>query len=252
MSFQEWKERLKGMRMKGGWTPEPDPGLPSCPLCGAAAMKGKGFRTPTDIEHLCECAWREPEAYAGAVMRLWRRWHRERTFRESLPPRYRGYLEGAYLMPREVVREVEAWREGGRILYLHGPPGTGKTLLAVRIGLRFAQEGFRTLFLSEEAFHRRMREEAVDLERPRLVEEVDALILDDLGKARLTPVGAEGLFTLFEGANTGKLRLVLTSNYTPEESARRMGENAEAVLSRIDAVLLIRGKDRRRERVEVS
>jgi hypothetical protein len=30
------------------------------------------------------------------------------------------------------------------------------------------------------------------------------------------------------------LRLVITANYPPEEAARRLGENAEAALSRVD------------------
>jgi len=37
-----------------------------------------------------------------------------------------------------------------------------------------------------------------------------------------------------EAAHRRSLALLVTSNYPPEEAARRLGENAEALLSRVN------------------
>jgi hypothetical protein len=63
-----------------------------------------------------------------------------------------------------------------------------------------------------------------------------------------TPFAAEVLFGLLEAAHGGRLRLVITSNYPPEEAARRLGENAEAALSRVDWEVKVTGPDRRKAR----
>ncbi len=162
-------------------------------------------------------------------------------------PTYRAYLERPWEGKREVLEAISSWHEQGGVLYLFGPPGTGKTHLAVRAAWKKAQEGKRTLFLSEWEFYERARLEAQDPEAPRILDQASVLVLDDLGKARLTPFAAEVLFGLVEAAHRGSLDLLVTSNYPPEEAARRLGENAEALLSRVERAVEVRGPDRRRK-----
>lgn len=223
--------------------PEHDPDLPPCPLCGAKAIRGLDFSSPTRIEHDCDCAYRNWEAYSRAVFALWPGWAFPRRFLQSLPPHYRRMAESPFPVGREIVEAAEK----ASVLYLHGPPGVGKTHTALRLALHMASRGKRAAFLPEAEFYRLARVEATSEEPPEpLVHRVDYLVLDDLGKARLTPFAAEALFSLVEAANGGMIQLVITSNHAPKEAARRMGEDAEALLSRIQKVFHLTGQDGRK------
>lgn len=224
-----------------------DPALPPCPLCGAGALAGGDFSTPERIEHNCDCLYREEERYSAALRKAWKRWWRPRVYREGLPPVYQGYLDRPWEGGKAVQQQLSRWKEEGRILYLYGTPGTGKTHLAVRMGGWMAAEGKRVRFFSEGEFYDQARKETLEPGGVQLLEQVDGVVLDDLGKARLTPFAAELLFRVVEAAHTGRLRLVITAQLPPAEAARKLGENAEALLSRIDCALEIRGADRRRK-----
>ncbi len=73
--------------------------------------------------------------------------------------------------------------------------------LLLQVGKRLPKKGKQTLFLSEWEFYERARLEGQDPEVPRLLDQVDILVLDDLGKAWLTPFAAEVLFGLVEAAH---------------------------------------------------
>lgn len=227
---------------------EHDPTLPSCPLCGAPALKGKGFRHPADIEHDCDCIYLRPEEYGAAMLRAWRLYTAPRLLLQDLSdyPRYREYLErpvDGHAGNRLALEAARAYTGG--LLYLHGPSGTGKTHLALRLAWRLAQEGRFIRFRTELDLLKEEREAAASGEDPPFYER---LVLDDLGKGRITPFTAERLYALVEGASVGRFDLIATSNFSPEELASRLGEVGEAVLSRLRAgrVVALEGRDLRR------
>lgn len=238
---------LEAMRAKGGQDVPTDPGLPPCPLCGAAALSGYTFERPGQIEHDCNCCYLEPERYQSALIAAWRRYTAPRLLWKDLEgyPRYREYLErplDVHAGNRAAVEVVQAYRGG--LLYLWGPPGTGKTHLALRLAGKIASEGRFVRFHSELDFLAEERLAAVGEGTLPLYER---LVLDDGGKARISPFSAERLYALVEGASAGGCDLILTSNLSPEGFAARLGEVGEAVLSRIrgGVVAEVQGPDRR-------
>lgn len=241
---------LETIKARRGQEPRTDPALPPCPLCGAPALAGYAFARPGQIEHDCDCGYREPERYQTALLQTWRRYTAPRLLQADLEgyPRYRAYLERpveGHQGNRAALEVVRAYTGG--ILYLYGPPGTGKTHLALRLAGKIASEGRFVRFRSELDF---LAEERLAAAGEGVLPTYERLVLDDGGKSRLSPFSAERLYALVEGASAGRHDLIFTSNLAPEAFAVRLGEVGEAVLSRIRGGLVaeVQGPDRRGNR----
>ncbi|HWP98241.1 MAG TPA: IS21-like element helper ATPase IstB [Syntrophomonadaceae bacterium] len=95
-----------------------------------------------------------------------------------------------------------------------GPPGTGKTHLAVALGMKAIQRGYRTLFcpaaalvasLTKAYAENRLEEKLKTYNMPKL------LIIDEIGYVPVDPHGAHLLFQLIS-RRYEKGSIVLTSN----------------------------------------
>lgn len=122
---------------------------------------------------------------------------------------------------------VERLRRGPRPskgLYLHGPVGSGKTSVAAAIAVEVdaAYWSMRDLIARcKEEMNNAVRESAVD----RAVR-VPVLVLDDIGKQRATPYVVEVTCDVLERRfDRGHLTIV-TSNLSPGEMARYLGDAA--------------------------
>ena len=224
---------LGGVLRKGH--PGHDPDLPPCPLCGARAYKGYRFTRPDDIEHDCDCAYTRWDEYYAGVERAWRRWYYPRLYRASLPEGYRELLGKPFRVKGNegAAEAVEAWTLRGGLLYVYGPPGAGKTHLAVRAGWRRAESGRRVAFFSEIDLMEEARRLALGGEGVLLPGGSD-LVVDGLGTARATPLAAETVYLLLEGARSGRFSLLATGTLPPEDLARRFGDVADALLARLE------------------
>jgi DNA replication protein DnaC len=141
--------------------------------------------------------------------------HRDATFEAfQAPPVARPVLEAC----RQFVAEFPG---DGNGLTLAGPPGTGKTHLAVAITRALIARGFAgvianvpRLFLLSDAFG----------ELLRLVTRCDHLVLDDLGRGRLTDTVLEALEFVVNTRYEDRLATSVTTNLTPEALRHRLGE----------------------------
>ncbi len=136
--------------------------------------------------------------------------------------------------------EVQGKNAEERVVLVHGPPQVGKTRLAVRTAYLEAAKGRKAFFLPEATLYQKGREEALAEEGPvDPVRGAKVVVLDDLGKARITPFSLEVLFSLVERAHVRELALLVTSNLDPEGVRRRYGEAGEALAARIDLAVWV-------------
>lgn len=187
---------------------------------------------------------------------------RHRLERAGVPPRYLGCRFSTFVVRRGTERALEASRavalnerEG---LVLCGPAGTGKTHLVVsivaeRIEQWIASGGSEPIEWTDpagQAFVSRRPELRVRLVSvpgfldqlrgrirfadaedplPGLVE-ADLLVLDDLGREKVTDWASERLYVLVNERYNALRPTVVTSNYMPAELADR---GYDAVVSRL-------------------
>jgi DNA replication protein DnaC len=135
-------------------------------------------------------------------------------------------------------------------LLLIGPRGTGKTHLATAV-LRVAQlRGMSICSIAVPDLLKELRPGGNgDLEVR--VRDRDIVLLDDMGTERVTGWVTEQLYRLINHRWTQELPTLITSNYTVEQLAERMGENGPKIMDRITGMCEIvpfKGQSWRRRR----
>lgn len=139
---------------------------------------------------------------------------------------------------------VAGWVDSGRLnMVLAGNPGAGKTYAAYAVG----NHAVRALGWSVEGW---TAPDLNDALRPggggtEGIETCDLLIVDDLGRERVTEWTLEQLHRILDARNRAKLRTIVTTNMTSDQWVRRYGA---AVVDRVldDAVVVrVNGPTRR-------
>ncbi|EYB66516.1 hypothetical protein DEIPH_ctg103orf0045 [Deinococcus phoenicis] len=131
--------------------------------------------------------------------------------------------------------------------------GVGKTHLSIVTAVELLNLGVTVEYWPEVAFLAACREYTMSDSAFKVPpgRSGQVLIIDDLGKSKTSEFVAQVLYETLEMRVSNGLGLVITSNHSPEEAARRMvadPANADAVRSRLEAghVLELQGFDRRR------
>ena len=176
-------------------------------------------------------------------------------------------LEWEYVEPSEAVTAVrnfavhlKVWLAEGMGLTLMGSVGTGKTHIAVGLVKLACGLGIESRFLTmtellgaiKATYGRdRMGSPRRGSETPDeagLLDElagVPLLVLDDLGTENPTPWARERLYTLVNRRYLGQRPVIVTTNLTLEELARRLGERTVSRLWGTSLVINLRGRDYR-------
>lgn len=142
----------------------------------------------------------------------------------------------------------------GKGYYIDGPQGTGKTHLAYSVARLCVMTGIKTTCVSStalmEAYRFRSKEDA-DLTRRLMA--CGLLVIDDLGKESPTQYACERLFEIVDTRYNSMRPIIVTSNYSRGEIARKLteGDVGKSIASRLSEMtqrIHIDGEDRRLNR----
>lgn len=134
---------------------------------------------------------------------------------------------------------VESFPNTKGLLFM-GPVGAGKTHLAAAIANYLVEQLYAVMFgnitdiiaLVKTTYQKEA--ELTELEIIKtLTEDVDLLIIDDLGKEYPTENTAVLLYQIINRLYENEKPVVITTNMTSEELKKRYGDKGEAIVSRI-------------------
>lgn len=127
---------------------------------------------------------------------------------------------------------------------LVGNNGVGKTHLACSIANRFIEKGIPVIYgtlinlLAELRNSYEIDNNISEMEIIKLYENVDLLIIDDLGKEKPSEWGLEKLFTIINSRYENNLPVIITTNYNQNSLIKRLSineelETAKSIISRL-------------------
>ncbi len=156
--------------------------------------------------------------------------------------------EKVYTMARKYADNWEKYKEEGTGLIFIGRYGTGKTHLAFAIANSLLIQGIPVIYetfinLMEKLKESYNNEHLNYYEIIKLYCECDLLIIDDLGKERLSEWVLEKLFQIVNTRYENMLPIIITTNYTEKELVKRLsygndGKTAESLVSRLNEICL--------------
>lgn len=129
-----------------------------------------------------------------------------------------------------------------------GRYGTGKTHLAFAIANSLLIQGVLVIYETFINLMEKLKESYSNdnldyYEIIKLYCECDLLIIDDLGKERLSEWILEKLFQIVNTRYENMLPIIITTNYTEQELVKRLslgndGKTAESLVSRLNEICL--------------
>ena len=129
-------------------------------------------------------------------------------------------------------------------LILVGNNGVGKTHLACSIANKLIENGIPVIYgtlinlLAELRNSYEVDNSISEMEIIKLYENVDLLIIDDLGKEKPSEWGLEKLFTIINSRYENNLPVIITTNYNQNSLVQRLSingeiETAKSIISRL-------------------
>ena len=158
----------------------------------------------------------------GSEATLQARAERISSFKGSIPKLFRDTDKAR--LPSVLTDAVDEWMYSSRGLAFAGPSGRGKTRAMFLLLQREAGEGRSVDFITSTDFDHISRDQFSDdamernqaKEKLRSIRSVKILLLDDLGKSRLTDRCEAELFSLFDSRTSAALPTLWTSNLSAD------------------------------------
>lgn len=141
---------------------------------------------------------------------------------------------------KEYAEHFDEYFRAGKGLFMAGSIGTGKTHLAAAISLSLLSNGvpviFRTAIDMFLDIKRSFTGEISEIEVVNEYKNAHLLVIDDLGKERMTEWAAATLYGIINARYENMLPTIITTNFTNDDLLRSLGDEptrAQAILSRL-------------------
>lgn len=188
-------------------------------------LKIPGIRS--DLEEKISEANRDNKTYESFLCELFKKAYdvrkengRKNRIRNAKFP-YKKYLEDLVLedLPSDAKNKINVLRslefiENGQNVILAGNPGTGKTHMAIGLGIKACNAGYKVLFTTVPALINQLKEsrsEKTLRSMERKFEKYDLIIADELGYISFDKEGSELLFTHISLRAERKSTLITTN-----------------------------------------
>ncbi len=169
------------------------------------------------------------------------RWDRMAEWTKQCPKAYRE-SDWKQLPCRHLINEVQAWEWQKRGVVFAGSPGVGKTRLAYIMLKRLHAEGKRVRAMTATDFALGVQEQGGKHKLPEWLKDlcsVSVLLLDDLGKEKLSESVVAQLFHVLDKRMAEELPVLITTNYKGQHFIERFGEYGEPLYRRLKEACII-------------
>ena len=165
---------------------------------------------------------------------------RQEAFNALCPPLYRQSDLGR--IPSAFLRECEAWQYNPVGMGLIGPAGCGKTRAAWILLKRLHFSGLRVYGITSTAFAKACADQWHDDNQAKALAEdtlarcrrTKVLLLDDLGKQKMTERSELELFDLLEHRSSHELPIIWTANAAKGDLRKMLSsDRGEPILRRL-------------------
>ena len=199
---------------------------------------------PLDTDCLCSTCWAECQAQNAAIIAQ----HREeaiavfKRMTHQVPEEMLHF--DSDIGNRKLANAI--WQNRGKCLFICGAYGTGKTRAAAANILRLVDAGEKARFyrwadLAREYAEVCKSESEKSSEFIKTLCRFDVLLIDDVGKRRLTETAGELLFDLLDNVYLGSThcRIWLTANLSVDGLSKRFasGDVGSAFAARVDRLI---------------
>lgn len=165
---------------------------------------------------------------------------RQEAFNAICPPLYRQ--SDPERIPAAFLRECEAWQYNAVGLGLVGPAGCGKTRAAWTLLKRLHFSGIRVFGITATGFAKACADQWHDNNQAKALAEdtltrcrrTKVLLLDDLGKNKMTERAELELFDLLEHRSSHELPIIWTANAAKGDLRKMLSsDRGEPILRRL-------------------
>ena len=165
---------------------------------------------------------------------------RQEAFNAICPPLYRE--SDPERIPAAFLRECEAWQYNPVGIGLVGPAGCGKTRAAWMLLKRLHMSGLRVFGVTATAFAKACADQWHDNAQAKALAEdtltrcrrTKVLLLDDLGKQKMTERSELELFDLLEHRSSHELPIIWTANAAKGDLRKMLSsDRGEPILRRL-------------------